>query len=138
MQVGYVGNTVRHLAVYVNPNTPRQILPLGLDALSFSPYPDFSGSTYTSFAGNSHYNGLQTNYEHRFNAGLNVLANFTWSSCLTNANDVLNATSLATYRAPFLPGFGIRGLRRCDFDIIRFSPERKLELPVGKEEEVST
>jgi Carboxypeptidase regulatory-like domain len=134
VQVGYVGNTVRHLAVYVNPNTPREILPLGLNALSFSPYPDFSGSTYTSFAGNSHYNGLQTNYEHRFNAGLNVLANFTWSSCLTDAVDVLNNTSLTGYRAPFLPGFGIhRDYGRCDFDIDKvFHLSGSYDLPVGK------
>jgi hypothetical protein len=134
VQVGYVGNTVRHLAVYVNPNTPREILPLGLSSLSFSPYPDFSGATYTSFAGNSHYNGLQTNYEHRFNAGLSVLANFTWSSCMTNAIDVLNATSITAYRAPFLPGFGIhRDYGRCDFDINKvFHLSGTYELPVGK------
>jgi hypothetical protein len=134
LQIGYVGNTVRHLAVYVNPNTPREILPLGLNALAFSPYPDFSGSTYTSFAGNSHYNGLQTNYEHRFNAGLSVLANFTWSNCLTNAIDVLNATSLTAYRAPFLPGFGIhRDYGRCDFDVNKvFHLSGSYELPVGK------
>jgi hypothetical protein len=134
VQAGYVGNTVRHLAVYVNPNTPREILPLGLSALSFSPYPDFSGATYTSFAGNSHYNGLQTNYEHRFNAGLSVLANFTWSSCLTDAIDVLNATSLTAYRAPFLPGFGVhKDYGRCDFDVNKVVHLSGIyELPVGK------
>jgi hypothetical protein len=133
-QIGYVGNTVRHLAVYVNPNTPREILPLGLNALAFSPYSDFSASTYTSFAGNSHYNGLQTNYEHRFNAGLSVLANFTWSSCLTDAIDVLNATSLTAYRAPFLPGFGIhKDYGRCDFDVNKVVHlSGSYELPVGK------
>jgi Carboxypeptidase regulatory-like domain/TonB dependent receptor len=134
VQIGYVGNTVRHLAVYVNPNTPREILPLGLDSLAFSPYPDFSGSTYTSFAGNSHYNGLQTNYEHRFNAGLSVLANFTWSSCMTNAVDVLNATAITGYRAAFLPGWGIhRDYGRCDFDINKvFHFSGTYELPFGK------
>jgi hypothetical protein len=134
VQVSYVGNTVRHLAVYVNPNTPREILPLGLDSLAFSPYPDFSGSTYTSFAGNSHYNGLQTNYEHRFNRGLSVLANYTYSNCLTNAVDVLNATALTGYRAPFLPGFGIhKDYGLCDFDVRHvFHLSGMYELPVGK------
>jgi hypothetical protein len=134
VQIGYVGNTVRHLAVYVNPNTPRELLPLGLNALAYSPYPDFSGATYTNFAGNSHYNGLQTNYERRFNAGLNVLANFTWSNCLTNAIDVLNATSITAYRAPFLPGFGIhRDYGRCDFDVNKvFHLSGSYALPVGK------
>jgi hypothetical protein len=135
VQVGYVGNTVRHMAVYMNPNTPRQILPpIGLNPLAFSPYPDFSGGTFSSFAGNSHYNGLQTNYERRFSAGLSVLANFTWSSCLTNAIDVLNATSITSYRAPYLPGFGIRrdyGL--CDFNINKvFHLSGTYDLPVGR------
>jgi hypothetical protein len=134
VEVGYVGNTVRHLAVYENPNTPRQILPLGLSPLAYSPYPDFSGATYTSFAGNSHYNGLQTTYEHRFNAGLSVLANFTWSSCLTDAIDVLNATAITSYRAPYLPGFGIhKDYGRCDFDINKvFHLSGGYELPVGR------
>jgi hypothetical protein len=134
IQVGYVGNTVRHLAVYTNPNTPREILPLGLDSLAFSPYPDFSGAIFTSFAGDSHYNGLQTNYEHRFNAGLSVLANFTWSDCRTNAIDVLNATSLTEFRAPFLPGFGInKDFGRCDFDVNKvLHVSGTYELPVGR------
>jgi Carboxypeptidase regulatory-like domain len=133
-QVGYVGNTVHHLGVYVNPNTPREILPLGLDSLAFSPYPDFSGATYTEFAGNSHYNGLQMNYEHRFNRGLSVLGNFTWSNCITNAVDVLNATANTGYRAAFLPGFGInKDYGRCDFDINKVVHVSGIyELPVGR------
>jgi hypothetical protein len=133
-QVGYVGNTVHHLGVYVNPNTPREILPLGLDSLSFSPYPDFSGATYTEFAGNSHYNGLQMNYEHRFNQGLSVLGNFTWSNCITNAVDVLNATANTGYRAAFLPGWGInKDYGRCDFDINKVVHVSGIyELPVGR------
>ncbi len=34
VQLGYVGNTVHHMGTYVNPNTPREILPpTGLNAL---------------------------------------------------------------------------------------------------------
>ena len=133
-QVGYVGNTVHHLAVYVNPNTPREILPLGLDSLAFSPYPDFSGATYTQFAGDSHYNGLQVNYEHRFNAGLSVLGNFTWSNCMTNAPDVLNGTAITGFRAAYLPGWGINhDFGRCDFDINKVVHlSGTYELPVGR------
>ncbi len=133
VQVGYVGNTVRHLGVYVNPNSPRQMLPPGLNSFDYSPYPDFSGANYTSFAGNSNYNSLQTNYERRFSHGLAMLANFTWSKCMSNAVDVLNATSITTFRAAYLPGFGIHpdfGL--CDFDIQKvFHFSGGYELPVG-------
>ena len=118
VQAGYVGNTVRHLGVYLGPNSPNQILPPGLNTLDYSPYPDFApGGTYTSFAGNSFYNSLQVNYERKFSAGLYVLANFTWSKCRTDATDVLNETALS-YRAAYLPGFGIQGdYGLCDFDI---------------------
>ena len=134
VQVGYVGNTVHHLGSYVNPNSPREMLPPGLNVTDYIPYPDFTPYiTYTRFGANSHYSSLQANYERRVGHGLNVLANFTWASCLTNAADVLNQTALAGYRAPFLPGFGMRkDFGRCDFDInkvVHFSGI--YELPFG-------
>ena len=134
-QVGYVGNTVHHLGSYTNPNTPREILPPGLNSLSYSPYPDFSGMTVTRFATNSHYNGLQTNYEHRFSRGLYALANFTWASCLTDAVDVLNNTALTGFRAPYLPGFGLHGdFGRCEFDTNKvLHVSGTYELPVGRD-----
>jgi hypothetical protein len=134
LSVGYVGNTVRHLGVYMNPNSPRMILPPGLNAFDYSPYPDFpTGSTYTSFAGNSFYNALQANYEHRFSAGLNMLANYTWSKCRTDATDVLNETAIF-YRAPYLPGFGIQGdYGLCDFHIPHvFHFSGSYDLPFGR------
>ena len=95
VQLGYVGNTVHHMGTYVNPNTPREILPPGLNALSYSPYPDFSSyMVYSTFSGNSHYNSLQANYERRVGHGLSVLGNFTWASCMNDAVDVLNPTAL--------------------------------------------
>ena len=119
VQLGYVGNNVHHMGTYVNPNTPQEILPPGLSPLAYSPYPDFSSyMTYSTFSGNSHYNSLQANYERRMGHGLSVLGNFTWSSCMNDATDVLNPTALFIYRAPFLPGVGIHGdFSRCDFDI---------------------
>jgi hypothetical protein len=134
LQVGYVGNTVHHLGSYVNPNSPREMLPPGLNVTDYIPYPDFTPYvTYTRFGANSHYSSMQANYERRVGHGLNVLANFTWASCLTNAVDVLNQTALSGYRAPFLPGFGMRkDFGRCDFDInkvVHFSGI--YELPFG-------
>ncbi len=133
IQVSYVGNTVHHLGSYTNPNTPTQILPPGLNSFSYSPYPDFSGMTVTRFSTNSHYNGLQTNYEHRVNKGLYALANFTWASCMTDAVDVLNNTALTGFRAPYLPGFGLHGdFGRCEFDTNKVLHVSGIyELPIG-------
>ena len=135
VQLGYVGNMVHHLGVYLNPNTPREILPPGLDALSYSPYPDFSSTvTYTNFIGNSHYNSLQANYERRIGHGLNVLGNFTWANCMTDAADVLNATAVTGFRAPYLPGFGPhKDFGLCDFDVQKvFHLSGIYELPFGR------
>lgn len=134
LQAGYVGNTVRHLGSYINPNSPNQLLPPSYNALSYSPYPDFASSfTYTSMAGNSYYNSLQATYNRRFSMGLDVLADFTWSKCRTDAPDVLNATAI-TYRAAMLPGFGIQGdYGLCDFNIpkaVHFSGT--YAIPVGQ------
>jgi hypothetical protein len=133
-QVNYVGNTVRHLGVYINPNTPNEILPPGLNSYAYSPYPDFqNGITYSSMAGDSYYNSLQATFERRFSAGLDLLTNFTYSACRTNASDVLNETGLY-FRAPMLPHFGIQGdYGRCDFDVPKVvHVSGSYELPVGK------
>jgi hypothetical protein len=138
IQVGYVGNTVRHLGVYTNWNTPREMLPPALppplSSYDFSPYPDFTNAAqYTSFAADSNYHSLQTNYERRLGGGLSVLGNFTWSKCLTNAVDVLNGTSLTGFRAAYLPGFGIhKDFGECDFDVQKvFHFSGTYDLPVG-------
>ena len=135
VSMGFVGNTVRHLGVYINPNSPGEILPPGLNTLNYSPYPDFAPyGTYSSFAGDSFYDSLQVNYERRFSKGLSVLANFTWSQCRTDASDVLNATAILSYRAALLPGWGIQGdYGLCDFDIPKvFHLSGSYDLPFGK------
>ena len=134
VSVAYVGNTVRHLAVYFNANSPHEILPPGLNSYSYASFPDFPTSfTETSFAGDSYYNGLQLNYERRLRAGLSILANFTWSKCRTDAVDVLNQTALFGYRAPLLPGWGLKGdYGLCEFDIPKsFHFSGNYELPFG-------
>jgi carboxypeptidase family protein/TonB-dependent receptor-like protein len=133
VQAAYVGNGVRHLGVYINPNSPSEILPPGLNSFDFSPYPDFqTGFTYSSFAGDSYYHSLQLNYERQFSAGLQALANFTWSKCRTDATDVLNETAIF-FRAPRLPGFGIQGdYGLCDFNINKvFHFSGAYDLPIG-------
>ncbi len=134
LQLGYVGNSVRHLGSYINPNSPDELLPPSYNSLSYSPYSDFSPSdTYSTFATDSYYNSLQATYERRFSHGLNALADFTWSKCRTDAVDVLNATSLTGYRAALLPGFGVQGdYGLCDFNIAKVAHfSGGYDLPVG-------
>ena len=135
VSLGYVGNTVRHMGSYINMNQPSVILPPGFaNPLPYYPYPDFAlSTTYTSMASDSYYNSMQLNYERRFSQGLQLLANFTWAQCKTDAVDVLNGTAHGGYRAPLLPHFGIQadyGL--CDFQIPHVVHASGIyELPVG-------
>ena len=134
-QLSYVGNVTRHLGVYIAPNRPSQILRPGQNSLSFSPFPDFAtGGNFTTFEGQGNYNALQATYDHRFAQGLSVLANFTYSKCMTDGRDFLNATAIGSFRAATLPGFGIAGdYGSCDFDIPRvLHVSGTYELPVGK------
>ena len=135
IQAGYVGNTVRHLGAYLQINRQSIILPLGVSPTPYLPFPDLSpSSTYTSFAGNSNYNSFQLTYEHRLAHGLALLGNFTYSRCMSDARDFLNSSSLASYRAATLAGFGIHGdYSPCDYDIPRvLHISSTYDLPIGK------
>ena len=135
LQLGYVGNVTRHLGVYIAPNRPSQILVPGQNTLAFSPYPDFaSGGNFTSFEASGSYNSLQATYEQRLSHGLSALANFTYSKCMTDGRDFLNAVAIGSFRAATLPGFGISGdYGACDFDIPRVvHVSGTYELPFGR------
>ncbi|PYV46568.1 MAG: hypothetical protein DMG92_17825, partial [Acidobacteria bacterium] len=116
VQAGYVTSLGRHLEVFPGSNQVTQILPnldiagAGVDRQKFVQFPDFGyGSSYATTNGNSYYHGLQT---------------------------LLNGGSIAPngYRAPQVPGFGIRhdyGLAPFDVrNVFHFSGG--YELPFGK------
>jgi hypothetical protein len=99
------------------------------------PYPAFgNGASYAAAEGNSEYNGLQTKVEKRFANGLNFLLTYTWSKVLTDARDPLNGGSVAGYRAPDVPNFGIHADYQLAPSDIRnvFHFSGGYELPFGK------
>ena len=128
--IGYIGNVVYHLETFVGSNETSVILPVALNPQNYVPFPDFGrGQSYATTQGNSHYNSMQVNFERRFSAGLNLLANFTYSSCMTDAYDLLNGTQGTGYRAPYLPGFGVQG----DYSVCNFEIPKVLHLSGGYE-----
>jgi hypothetical protein len=130
ISLGYVGNVVYHLETFVGSNETSVILPVSYNPQLYVPFPDFGrGQSYDTTQGNSHYNSLQANYERRFSNGLSLLANFTYSSCMTDAYDLLNGTQGTGYRAPYLPGFGIQG----DYSICNFETPKVFHLSGGYE-----
>jgi outer membrane receptor protein involved in Fe transport len=119
LQIGYVGNVSRHLITPPGNNEVSQILPPYLNPQTFVPFPDFArNSFYITMDGSASYNSLQTTFERRFSQGLDLLANFTWSKCRTDSEDILVGVTNPGYRAPYLPGFGIQGdYALCAYDV---------------------
>ncbi len=135
IDLGYVGNQTRHLETFVGSNEVSIILPPSLSHVPYLPYPDFGeGQSYATTQGNSQYNSFQTTFERRFSGGLNMLADYTYSKCRTDARDLLNG-DVGGYRAPYLANFGIQGdYSLCDFDVrnmVHFSGG--WELPIGRD-----
>ncbi len=135
LDIGYVGTESRHVQVGgVGTNTVDSILPPSANYKANSFFPDFAtGGTFIARAGETDYNGLQLNAEHRFSQDFSLLANLTWSKCLGDTRDMLD-NNIGSYRAPYVPGMGIGadyGL--CDINasrIVHVSGTEKL--PFGK------
>jgi len=108
-QVAYVGNASHHQEVFPNDNQPSAIALPGVAATY--PYPDMGhGASYAATEGNSYYDGVQAQIEKHYAAGLDFLAAYTWSRARTDARGPLNfGSTLVSYRAPYLTGYGIQG-----------------------------
>ncbi len=133
IQVGYVGTVGRHLDNLGYNNSPTVIVPPGLNPQNYVPYPDFArNATYETTNGKSSYNSLQATYQHELSLGLSLLANYTYSRCLSNQHT--QASQNQQFRAEWLPGFGIDadyGL--CDTDASNlFHLSGTYELPFGR------
>jgi hypothetical protein len=87
--LGYVGNVGRHLGVYVDINAPLALQNPSNSSQAVRPFPDFGGTTYTTYEGVSTYNALQAKLEKRFSSGLSFLATYTWSHALDDAQTPL-------------------------------------------------
>jgi hypothetical protein len=134
-QVRYVLTDGSSLQAGVGNNNVTQLLPANTSTTTYRPFQDFNqGGSYQRTIGSSIYNGLQTQLEQQLSNGLNFLFTYTYSKTLSDAGDLLNGGSVNGYRAPTLPGFGIRrdwGL--ADFDLRNvFHFSGGYELPFGK------
>ncbi len=132
--IGYVGNLGRHLDSYSSTNNVSELLPPSVNPQDFVPWPDFSRGFGRKVSGGSGgYNSLQTTLQRRVATGLNLLAAYTWSKCRTDTEDSLNNNS-GSYRAPDLPGFGLRGdYGKCGWNVAQvFHASGTYLLPFGR------
>jgi hypothetical protein len=134
-KVGYVGSQTRHQMMSPALNTVATILPPGANITPYLFYPGFGqGGTYLTPEGNSHYNSLQVNLEHR-SANLSLLSNFTWADCRTNSDEnlIIGGGPSGTAVAPYLYGFGPRYANCIDGGIRRiFHFSGLYALPFGR------
>ncbi len=135
LQVGVGNNDVSQLIPANTALTRNNLLPDSPTNHNYVPFPDFGqNGNYQQTLGASIYNGLQAKLEQRLSNGLFYLLTYTYSKTLTDAVDLLNGGSVGGYRAPYVPGFGIRadyGLAPFDIrNVFHFSGG--YELPVGK------
>ncbi len=134
-EAGYVGSLSRHLETFVGTNNASVLLPPGTNITPYIPFPNFApGSPYDATIGNADYHSLQTKLERHFANGLDMLVAYTYSKTLTDAGDLLSGGGVGGFRAPDLPGFGIRG----DWALAPFDIRNSLvasgtyDLPVGR------
>jgi hypothetical protein len=133
IQVGYVGTMGRHLDNLGYNNSPSQVLLPSSNPQNFLPFPSFArNATYETTNASSSYNSLQATYEHQMSYGLTLLANYTWSKCMSDQHT--QASQNQQYRAEWLPGFGIsKDNAVCDTDatnVVHISGS--WQLPVGR------
>ncbi len=135
VSLGYVTSLGRHLDVTVGGNLPSVIIPPNTNPTPYTPYPNLArGFTYVTTQGNSYYDALQANYEHRFASGLDFLANYAYSKCRDDGGGTLYGESEGGYRAAYIPGLGIQyDYGECDWNttnVVHFSG--LWQLPVGR------
>jgi len=90
--VSYVGNTSRHLQINVDANAPLALAAPGQNSQPFRPFPHSGGTASVVYGAMSDYNGLQAKLEKRMSKGYSMLATYTWSHALDDANTPLGSS----------------------------------------------
>jgi hypothetical protein len=106
IQAGYVGSLGRNGDSYGRQNAANEILPNGTNQTNYLPFPKFAANMQDVITtAVSNYNSLQAVYQHQFKDNLVLLTNYTYSKCMASVGS--NGESVGSYRAQWLPGFGI-------------------------------
>ena len=139
VSIGYVGTFGRHLDSQGTQNAPSAIMPPGTNQYSTSvqghiPFANLAPNTaFMTTTATSSYSSMQIIYQHQLSAGLTLLANYTFSKCMTDER-AAQAQGEPGYRAQWLPGFGPRGdYTLCAADVAQVvHASGTYDLPVGR------
>lgn len=130
--LAYVADASRHLAVFPDPNSPEALQKSSASSQKVRPFPDFGGTAYTNYAGQSAYNSLQAKLQKRMANGMNFLATYTYSHSLDDAPTPLGSTGDGGYRNSNLVPIR-EDYSNSPFDTRhRFTFNGLYELPFGK------
>ncbi len=133
--VGYVGNQTHHMLNGFTANNPSVLLPPGTNRTPYLPFPDLQpGFNYVTNNGDAIYDGLQVTFNRQFAQGLQFIADYTRSRCMTDDRNILNVGDSTGFRAPSLPGFGVRGdYTKCGNDVPNiFHGSGTWQIPIGR------
>jgi hypothetical protein len=87
--IAYVGTHMENLATAYNSNQPAFQAGTKL-------YPLLNNINTYAFIGSGNYNGLQTQFTHRMNKGLQFTAAYTWSHTLDNSNSAFSTSGTSS------------------------------------------
>jgi hypothetical protein len=135
IDAGYVASLSRHVEAFSGTNHVPLILPPGLNPQNYVPFRTFArGSSYATTNGNAHYHSMQGKVTRRVADGLNFLFAYTWAKTFTNAGDLLNGGGIGGFRAPNVPGWGIKkDMALASFDVRHAAVfSGTYDFPVGK------
>jgi hypothetical protein len=134
IQAAYVGVSGRHLDSQTSvANSVSKIVPPGAASIyDYIPFPDFApNQEYLTTSGSSNYQSMQAVFVRQVTTGLTVLANYTYSKCLSDAGQFVSGIY---WRAQWLPGFGTKkDWQLCPSDsthVIHASGQ--YNLPIGR------
>ncbi len=134
LTAAYTGDEGRHILTELGLNSVAVLLPPGTTTKPYWPYQTTgSGGNYVMPEAASDFNAGQVTLEQRPMHGLSLLANFAWQKTISDARDPLE-NETGSYRAPFLPNFGIG----ADSELADFNDRRVVhvsglyELPLGR------
>jgi hypothetical protein len=138
IELSYVATEGHHLLINPGVNEVDEMLPPFQQRQAYEPFLNFAyGSSYLMTAGDSEYNSGQLQYVRNFGHGLNFLANYTYATTRTDALDFFNLNNPQTYRAPYIPTFGLKGdQQQADFAVrhaVHFSGGYDFPLGPGKQ-----
>ena len=138
IEVSLVGSTGTHLLINPGLNEVGEMLPTFQQRQAYQPFLNFAyGSSYLATTGNSKYTSGQLQYVRNLGHGLSFLANYTYARNRTDALDFFNLANPQTYRAPYIPTFGLTGdYQQADFNVrnaVHFSGGYDLPFGPGRQ-----